>query len=236
MSLAVTTSPSHRLARSPAGAAQPLFDILKEEIISLALKPGMVLSRADLEERFGVSSTPIREALLRLREEGLVDVFPQHATVVTTIDLDHARQAQFLRRSIELEVVHTLASKPETTVIAGLRGLVNQQKAFAALGEYQQVLHADLSYHHLMYEAAAVPNLWMLVRRQSGHIDRLRRLHLPVGNKLQDIIRDHSELADAIEAGNPAGAQEVLRSHLSRSLDFAEKLRELHPEHFSPRR
>jgi len=216
------------------GAAQSLFDVLKEEIISLTLKPGAVLSRAELQARFGVSSTPIRDAFMRLSEEGLVDVFPQHATIVTPIDLDHARQAQFLRRSLELEIVGTLAANPTAAVISRLRGFLKQQKAFAALGEYQQFTNADQAFHYATYEAAGVPDLWTLVRRRSGHIDRLRRLHLPVGNKLREVMRDHAALVDAIAAGDPQAAQAVLRGHLSRSLDFAERLRALHPEHFRP--
>ena len=75
------------------GGASFVLDQLRDEILSLTLKPGTVLSRAELQERFELSSTPIRDALMRLQEEGLVDIFPQHATVVTAINTDHARQA-----------------------------------------------------------------------------------------------------------------------------------------------
>src|SRR3982751_1691208 len=100
-----------RLDRSRHAAPQ-VFERLREMILVLDLVPGTVLSRAELAARFGVSQTPIRDALLRLGEEGLVDIFPQHATVVSRINLASARQAHFLRKSIELEVVRTLASQP----------------------------------------------------------------------------------------------------------------------------
>ncbi|HEY5278533.1 MAG TPA: GntR family transcriptional regulator, partial [Pseudolabrys sp.] len=97
----VTTASARTRERVRGGAAY-VFDMLRQEIIALTLAPGAVLSRAELQDRFGLSSTPVRDALMRLQEEGLVEVFPQHATVVSPIDLEKAQQGQFLRRSIEL--------------------------------------------------------------------------------------------------------------------------------------
>jgi len=228
----VLTTPQDRVRDRSRGGASHVFDTLREEIIALTLAPGRVLSRAELQDRFGLSSTPIRDALMRLQEEGLVDVFPQHATVVSPIDLDRARQGQFLRRSIELEIVRTLALKPELAVTERLRSLIRQQTAFAGLGEYEAFTNADLAFHRTMYDAASVSDLWHLVRRQGGHIDRLRRLNLPVAGKMREILRDHGAIVDAIAAGRPDQAQHFLRDHVSRSLDFVDKLKATHPEYF----
>src|ERR1700716_1775851 len=101
---------TERLDRDRQAAPQ-VFERLRGLIISLALPPGSPLSRAGLAEQFGVSSTPIRDALMRLEEEGLVDVFPQYATVVSRIDIGLAQQAHFLRQALELEIVKGLALK-----------------------------------------------------------------------------------------------------------------------------
>jgi DNA-binding GntR family transcriptional regulator len=74
--------------------------------------------------------------------------------------------------------------------------------------------------------------LWELVRRQSGHIDRLRRLHLPKEGKMREILAAHTAIVEAIAAGDAAAAQGALRDHLSRSLDFVPSLRDLHPTYF----
>lgn len=213
------------------GGAQ-VFEILRGEIIGLELKPGAVLSRLALQERFGLSSTPVRDALMRLREEGLVEIFPQHATIVAPIDIERARQGQFLRRSLELEIVQTLAARPDAAAIAGLKSLIRQQQAFAGLGEHAAFAEADHAFHRAMYAAAGVEPLWTLVRRQGGHIDRLRRLHLPVAGKTREILEAHEAIVEAIEAGAPDRARAALRDHLSRSLDFVGALREKHPEYF----
>src|SRR5450631_1887046 len=102
------TTPPERLDRERQAAPQ-VFERLRSMIIALDLPPGSPLSRAALATQFGVSSTPIRDALMRLAEEGLVDVFPQHATVVSRIDVKRAQQAHFLRQALELEIVRSLA-------------------------------------------------------------------------------------------------------------------------------
>jgi DNA-binding GntR family transcriptional regulator len=227
------TRPPERARDKGRGGATYVFETLREEIISLRMTPGTVLSRTELQDRFRLSSTPIRDALMRLQEEQLVEVFPQHATVVTPIDIARARQAQFLRRSVELEVVRTLAMEPQQGVIDKLRSLIRQQEAFAGLEEHEAFNAADQAFHSTMHEAAGVLDLWHLVRRQCGHIDRLRRLNLPVEGKMRDIIRQHGAVVDAIAARDADAAQAAMRDHLSRSLDFADELKARHPRYFA---
>lgn len=214
------------------GSAEPVFVTLRQEIIALSLAPGTVLSRAALQARFGVSSTPIRDVLLRLEAEDLVEIFPQHATIVSPIDLGLAQQGQFLRRSVEMEIARVLAQAPDAVLLEGLRRLVRRQAAFADLDEHAAFAEADQAFHRTMYEAAGVAGLWPLVRRQGGHMDRLRRLHLPVTGKMREILRDHEAIVAAIAAGRPACAQERVRAHLSHSLDAVDALRARHPTYF----
>lgn len=213
--------------------APTIFESLREEIIGLVLPPGTVLSRHELQARFGLSATPIRDALLRLQLEGLVNVFPQHATMVSPIDLERARAAQFLRRSIELELVRTLALEPEKAPVAKLRSLIRQLETLAELQEYEAFNLGDQAFHRTMYEALGVADLYDLVRRQGAHIDRLRRLHLPVAGKMEEILKEHTAIVDAIAAGDPEAAQRALRAHLSRSLEFVETLKERFPQYFT---
>lgn len=221
-----------RLDRSRHAAPQ-VFERLREAIVSLELVPGTVLPRNELAEQFGISQTPIRDALMRLGEEGLVDIFPQHATVVSRIDIAAARQAHFLRRSIELEVVRTLAADASDELIARLRAQVDLLAALSSGGDYSEFVAADQSFHRLMYEAAGVPDLWSLVRRLSGHVDRLRRLHLPSAGKAQAVVRDHRRIVDAIAQRDPEAAQARLREHLSGTLGKLDEICERFPAYVS---
>lgn len=217
---------------SGRAAAPQVLERLREMILSLDLPPGTVLSRVDLQHRFGLSSTPVRDALMRLQEEGLVDVFPQAATRVSLIDVPLASQAQFLRRALEQEAVRVLAAAPDPDLVRRLRDLVALQRTWARRGDLERFNAADLDFHRLIYQAAGVPDLWLLVRRRSGHIERIRRLHLPVKGKAAQIVRDHTAIVDALATRRPARAAAAVRDHLSRSLAYSDELRLRFPAYF----
>jgi DNA-binding GntR family transcriptional regulator len=223
---------SERLDRDRQAAPQ-VFERLREMIVSLALPPATPLSRAALAEQFGLSSTPIRDALMRLHEEGLVEVFPQHATVVSRIDIKLAEQAHFLRQALELEIVRALALAHDTGLVDDLNRTIALQQQFAKAGDFAKFMAADNDFHRQLYAASSKPELWTLVRSRSGHIDRLRRLHLPTPGKAQDIVRHHRMIVKAIEAGAPDDAQLHLRKHLSGTLGYLEQIRARYPEYLS---
>jgi DNA-binding GntR family transcriptional regulator len=223
---------TERLDRDRQAAPQ-VFERLRDMIISLALPPGSPLSRAALAGQFGVSSTPIRDALMRLEEEGLVDVFPQYATVVSRIDVRLAEQAHFLRQALELEIVRLLAARHDEALCAELNRTIARQQEFAKAGDFEKFMAADNDFHARLYAALDKQDVWNLVRSRSGHIDRLRRLHLPSPGKAQDIVRHHRLIAKSIGAGEPDDAQKHLRTHLSGTLSSLTKIRTRYPEYLS---
>lgn len=220
----------YQLDRSRHAAPQ-IFEHLRELIISMTLTPGTVLSRTELAAQYGISQTPVRDALMRLGEEGLVDIFAQHATVVSAIDVRLARQAHFLRRSIELEVVATLATAADPALITALKASLHRQRVMLEAEDFREFSLTDQAFHRQMYEAAEVPDLWPLVRRQSGHLDRLRRLHLPAPGKADAILQDHTAIVEAIAKGDPEAAQQSLRRHLSGTLSIIEEIRGKYPSY-----
>lgn len=228
----VTSRSSGRLDRDRQAAPQ-VFERLRGMIIALQLPPGSPLSRAALAQQFGVSSTPIRDALMRLEEEGLVEVFPQYATVVSRIDVHRAQQAHFLRQALELEIVRVLALKTDATLVAALNAMIARQQQFLKAGAFEQFMAADNEFHAQLYEAAGKQEIWTLVRSRSGHIDRLRRLHLPSPGKAQDIVRHHKLITRAIAGGEPDEAQKHLRTHLSGTLSELAQIRGRHPEYLN---
>lgn len=213
-------------------AAPQIFDTLRERILSLTLKPNTLLSRAALQAEFGVSQTPVRDALMKLEEQGLVEIYPQHATVVSRIDVGAARQAHFLRISIELEALRRVAVDHDQQFIEQLRAAIEHQKQVVAQSDYPSFVVADLAMHHMFFNRAGVPDLWLLIRRHGGHIDRLRRLNLPLPGKIELVIRDHEAIIDAIEKRDPEGAAVALRRHLSGTLSTIDQMRQQSPDYF----
>jgi DNA-binding GntR family transcriptional regulator len=218
------------IALDPGRRAAPqVYEWLRERILALDFAPGTTLARNDLVKRFGLSQTPIRDALMRLSGEGLVDIFPQSATRVSAIDLHQAIQTHFLRRSLEIEIVHTLALAAEKPFVAELTRILGAQEAQRQSGDLAGFEANDRAFHRVLYDAAAVPDLWTLIRDRSGHIDRLRRLDLPSPGKIEQILASHKAILTAIAAGDAAAAQTALREHLSGTLLHIDLIRAAHP-------
>ena len=150
------------------------------------------------------------------------------------ISIASARQAHFLRLSIELEVVRTLAQKNDAALGQSLQSLVLQQRAALKANDLESFYRVDHAFHRQLYVAAEVEELWRLMRHRSGNMDRLRRLHLPLNGKADQILKDHAAIADAIAQGDAAAAEAALRRHLSGTLSELDALREQYPNYWMP--
>ncbi|MBI3346163.1 MAG: GntR family transcriptional regulator [Burkholderiales bacterium] len=214
-------------------AAPQVVEALRAAIISLELAPGIALDRADLAQRFGVSQTPVRDALIRLSEEGLVLIRAQYTTQVSRIDVPAAREAHFLRRSIEIEIARQLATAHDATVIDELRTQLSRQADLAAKKDFLGFIAADKEFHRLMYVAAGLPRLWSVVVRMSGHVDRLRLLHIPTTGKTGSILSAHQAILAAIESQDAEAAQAAVRDHLSGTLASVDEIQQRYPGYFT---
>lgn len=210
-----------------------VFEALRESIVSVRLTPGTVLRRTELAEHFGTSQAPVRDALLQLGNERQGDIYAQHATVVSRIDLSAVLRAHFLRRLVELEILAVLCGLADDRHVKLMlrlgANLLAQQAALDPL-DLAVLAVADQSFHEMRYQAAGVGPLWTLVRRHSGHVDRLRRLNLPDEGKPQSIVRDHRAIAEALGRRQKTDASEALRRHLAGTLSFVDDIRRRFPD------
>ncbi|MGL4975390.1 MAG: GntR family transcriptional regulator [Bosea sp. (in: a-proteobacteria)] len=215
-----------------ASAASLVYERLRQDILALRLAPGSLIDRADLRARFGLSSTPVRDALIRLGEEGLVEIVAQSATRVSLIDIAQARQAQFLRRALEQEAVEVICQAADRSVLLGLELLLDDQRRIARDNDLVLFNEADRTFHRRLFEAANIFELHDMVRRRSGHIERIRELHLPKPGRMLEIVEDHEAILQAIRIGNAEAARRAVRDHLSQSLAYSPTLKELNPGYF----
>ncbi len=214
-------------------ASLQLHELLRARIVSLDLAPGVPLARNEIAEQYGVSQTPVRDALQKLEQEGLIFVYPQSRTEVTKIDLRQARETQFLRLSLELEIASQLARGSDREFVPAAARLLRQQKAALELdGDFVRFAALDREFHETLFGAAGVADLWIVVQERSGHLDRLRALNLPDPGKASTILIAHHAILDAIAAGEAEAARAAVRKHLSGTLAAASLIQERHPEYF----
>ncbi len=222
---------SGRIALDRTRQASPqIIEYLRDRILSLELSPGTVLSRTALQQHFGISQTPVRDALLKLEEEGLVTVYPQYATLVSRVNLSKVRQVHFMRRAIEADIVKHLATHHTPAQIEELRAANDKVRDHARQDDHGAFLLADKAFHHTMFKQADVELVWPVIQTNSGHLDRLRRLNLPnVG--MAHVVEQHDAIIDAIAQGEPARADAALREHLANTLKRLSIVASQYPEY-----
>jgi DNA-binding GntR family transcriptional regulator len=216
-------------------ASQRVYDDLRERIVSLELPPGATLSRVNLAKDYDVSLTPIREAMQRLEQDGLIRIFPQSKTVVTKIDVAQLYEAHFLRVAVEVEVARRLAETPDSAHIKKARAILTMQDTLVGnLEEIGLFNELDEAFHQTLFAGVGQLNLHAMLKAKAGHLTRVRRLDLPKEGKVRTIMKGHWAVLEAIEAGDPLAAQEAMRSHLAGTVRRIEELQRENPDYFKP--
>ena len=226
--------PSARMAASPAGAvtaAGAIAAALRDDIVGMVLMPRMPLRDAVLCERFGTSRTPVREALIRLGEEGLVDIVPQSGTFVSRIPVDAIPEAVLVRQALEGVTVEA-AARVAGGSLSGLDRALDTQRALAARNDTRGFHEADEAFHEAIASLARHPNIWRLLRQVKVQLDRARRLTLPALGRMSQVVAEHEAIREAVAAGDAAGARAAMVLHLSIVLPDVVRLRETHPDFF----
>jgi DNA-binding GntR family transcriptional regulator len=225
-----------RSARGPrpsrVTAAEAIYEELREEIVSMRLPPRTALQESQLTEKFGVSRTPVREALIRLVKEGLVEVFPQSGTFVAPVPLDQIPEALVIRQALERATVERAAEAINAAGRDELERILEHQKLCAAKDDYQAFHDADEAFHEAIARIAGLPGVWTLLRQAKVHMDRYRRLTLPVPGRMDRVIKEHRKIFAALKAQQPENARLAMSQHLDAILPQPDLMRARHPGYF----
>ena len=208
-------SPSHGgTARRATSVAAGIYRDLRTDIVTLRRKPGDPISEKQIAEAYGVSRTPVREAVLKLADEGLIEVFPQSGTFVARIPVAALPEAIAIRRVLEEATVRYAAGRATRSQVARLRACIEVHRECEAAGDLEGFHQADEEFHRLLAETAGYPGFWTLIQQVKLQVDRFRRLTLPAPGRTALVIREHEAIIDAVAAHDPDGAARALNTHL----------------------
>ncbi|CAD5250041.1 DNA-binding GntR family transcriptional regulator [Bosea sp. 62] len=224
-----------RLAAASAGratAASVVQDELRREILDMVLRPGVALSEKDLTTRFGISRTPVREALIRLKEEGLVEIFPQAGTFVARIPAGAIPEAVFIRQALECATVEVLARMASADDIARLDATIAVLHESHEANDQERFHLADEEFHEALADIAGYPGVWKLAQAAKSQIDRCRRMTLPVPGRMAMVIREHLAIVDEIRRHDASAAVVAMRQHLGTLLPDLVHLKASYPDYF----
>ena len=227
------TSSERPVSRRRARAPDQIYRQLRHEIVSLALKPRQYLSEQDVARRLQVSRTPVREALARLEEDGLLDIYPQFGTFVAPIRVTALLEAQFTREALECQIARRAAERATRDEAASLRRNFRHHCALVARGgASEDVYAADEATHRDLCVAAGMPGIWRIVENAKTHLDRARRLLLPDRASNDRVLAQHKLFVEAVAAGHPEDAEHHMRRHVRDILGTVDLLRSRNPAYF----
>ena len=204
-------------------------DAIRRDIIALRLKPGTRVSENELAARFGTSRTPVREALLGLVGQGLIAVLPQRGTYITYISLKGVRRARFLRLALEVAIFRSAAEEGLSRAVLGAAEDIIAEQV-AAEGDPERFTRADDSFHRLFADGIGKGEIWSVLEQEKAQFDRVRFLSLPNVTPIDTLIVQHRAMLEAVQARDPAAAEEAVKIHLSEVLKVTFELSTRHPD------
>jgi DNA-binding GntR family transcriptional regulator len=220
--------------RTRTRASDRVYAELVTAIRELRIPPGASLSETELADQLQVSRTPLREAIARLVDNGLVSVVPQVGTRVELIRLRDVEDARFVRESLELAVFAVACDNPVRDAdVDELRALLTEQERCHQRGDVDAFFAADEALHRKIFAISGYPGAWQALQPMKLQLDRLRRLSLPDPSTVPTLIDDHTAIVEALAGGDVGGGQEHIRRHARRVLELGPALRAQHPGYFA---
>jgi len=212
--------------------ADDVYDRLQSDILALRLLPGDKLSEVEISRQLDISRQPVREAFIRLHNDGLLRVRPQRATEVRRISLSALREARFLRLAVELEVLQIACSTDTSAFHARFDSNLKQQKKAIDSEGPDRYHELDYKLHHLLCKSADREFAYATVKSSKAQVDRLCLLSLSDTRELNETYEDHRKLVACIKKNKLKDADLILRTHLSRLDSVLEAIQLEHAEYF----
>lgn len=205
---------------------------IRENIITLKLKPGSSVSENELAKELGISRTPVREALQELQKCNLIEVYPQRGSVIAHIDFNIVDEMVFFRKVLEKAVVEELCDCITEENIQELDKNVQLQEFYLNNKSPENIIELDNEFHRSLFIMCNKERIYNLMEGTQGHFDRIRTLSMYSVKDIK-IVADHKAILNAVKSGDKTLAAEVIIKHLSRyKLDQSEII-EKYPEYFS---
>jgi DNA-binding GntR family transcriptional regulator len=202
--------------------ADQAYLALRELIVSLELAPGALVKEPELVERLGIGRTPVREALRRLSQERLIEVFPRRGMVVTTVDVRDLARLCEVRIALEPEAARLAAERATQADLDEITALLTELAAQRRRDD-RALIGLDRRIHAAIYRASHNDFLAETLEEYYTHALRIWMLGLEKTG-LSAAVHEHAELLGAILRGNGVRAAELMRVHVER---FEQEMRDV---------
>ena len=204
-------------------AAETAYRVLREAIVTNALKPGTRLRADDLAKKLGVSKTPVREALRKLQAEDLITVQPGNALTVKSISEEQLIEIYYTREALEGMAARLAAENAGQIELAKLRAIQDDMKTNAA-GNARQLRQLTGEFQLAVFRAARNDTIYRLLKHLQEQIRQFGGSTLTQPGRAKEVIAYSKALVAAIEKRDGDAAEKIARENRRRTLELRIKM------------
>ena len=197
---------------------------LRDAILNGRLPSGTRLRQTELASRLAISRTPIREALGRLQQEGLVEILPAAGVRVAVLDLAEAAELYDVREVLDGLAARLAARRGEATALGPLEKALARMVRGLERGESNHWFAAHVAFHDAIVRAAGNSRLQAMSSIVRLSIRHFHPLLLRTRNRLSDALREHRAIFEAIAARDEARAERAARAHIANAKEIVLKV------------
>ena len=213
----------HGARRRSAELAEQVYRRLKQEIHGGQLPPGLRLVERAIARAKGVSRTPVREALRRLHDEGLVEYRPGRGMVVASLSTEDLAEIYALREQLEGLAVREAARRRTEADLQALAAILQRAQSALAQGDLEGVRATNEEFHRHLVTLSGMRHLQRLVAQLRDRIEFYRRRSLELPGRPVHTMEEHRLLLETLRQGDPDLAEAAMRLHLRRAREAAQR-------------
>lgn len=192
-----------------------VYELMKREILSLEIKPGTMITEQIICDKYGISRTPSRHVMQRLRDEGLIHSIPYKASYVSLLDFDSIRQLIYMRTAIETRVIKDAMKSGSDDFIERLeKSLKKQEKLLQGDFTPDDFYELDSEFHKNWFIETDKCIVWEEIQKLLVHYTRFRMLDIVVVKNFQAIYEEHKMLVQMMKEGRYEEVEPMITKHL----------------------
>ncbi|MBB5219116.1 GntR family transcriptional regulator [Treponema rectale] len=202
---------------SSQDAGTIIFETLKNELLDLTIKPGQEISENEICQRFNVTRPPVRTALRRLSDMGLVEIKPYYGTHASLLNMDKVYQIIHMRTVLEANIIcEFINSNPSAFIIEELEHNIRLQEILTAEKEIDstQFFNLDNQLHLIWYRERNCEHIWNMIQEQKIEYTRFRMLDYKNTMSYTSMVSGHKNLVEAIKQHDTDSIPKLIGRHL----------------------
>lgn len=210
------------------------YNIIIKKIVNAEYKPGQKISEKKIEQDINIGRTPVREALLQLRQENMINVVPQSGTYISKIDMKEVFDARFVRASVEQQIMRNATTVRLTNEqIDNFKQILSEQYLIMKEDNFIKFLKTDDEFHRYFYIITDHLRIWNWLKKINVQFDRFRFLRLKVeGLSWTGLIDEHQAILNAVRDRDINEVERLTANHMHRMLTEEDSLIKSFPNYF----